>query len=81
MTDEDMIVRDHYQRAQEVLRDLSKDGYPEDAQWTILCMAISEIIGGGACGEEHLREGIEITQNAIDGGSKLAFERRSAARR
>jgi hypothetical protein len=75
-----MMVRDGYARALEVLRDLSKDGYPSDAQWTILCMAVCEIVGGGACCEEHLHEGVEMTKDAIEGGSKIAFEKRTCHR-
>jgi hypothetical protein len=43
-------------------------------------MAICEIIGGGACGEEHLHEGIEITKDAVEGGSKVAFEKQVSRR-
>jgi hypothetical protein len=80
MTDDNMMVRDNYGRALEVLRDLSKDGYPSDAQWTILCMAICEVIAKDADDEDHLHEGVEITKDAVDGGSKFAFERRAAQR-
>lgn len=72
-----MMMQDHYERAQQVLRDLLKDGYPEESQLAILHMALCEAVSRNVDTEEQLREGIEITKNAIDEGCKAAFDWRT----
>jgi hypothetical protein len=68
-----MMDRDLQQRAAEVLEDLCEDGYPSDAQWRILCMALGAVVASDLLDEEHLREGVEITKGAIEWCCKVAF--------
>jgi hypothetical protein len=74
--DENIEVQDHFERAKQMLADLTKDGYPDFAQMTIVSMAMCKLLGDSE-NEENLREGVEMTQRIIDDGSKLAFQRRA----
>jgi hypothetical protein len=66
--------QDFDNRAREIIKDLSKDGYPEVDQFTIVTGTLCMLLANSCENVEQLREGISVAKESIDMGAKACFE-------
>ena len=74
--DEDFQFHDFDRRAKEIIAELTKDGYPDTDQLTIVGGTLAMILAKTAESTEHLAEGLTVTKELIDQGSKMWFKAR-----
>ena len=77
--EEDLEYVDYDSRAREIIRDLSNDGYPDDAQLTIIAGTLTILLADSADNAEHLAEGVALAKRMIDQGTRMWFEQRKGA--
>jgi hypothetical protein len=75
-TDEDLAYRDFDRRAKEIIAELSKDGYPDAIQMTIVGATLCMLLAKSAESAEHLAEGLAISKEMLDEGAQMWFEER-----
>jgi hypothetical protein len=61
-------------RANEIIRELIKDGYPDIDQMTILTGTLCMLVARNSKDAEHLKEGIAISKDLIELGAKTWFD-------
>jgi hypothetical protein len=80
--DERFAFCDLNARAREVIRDLTRDGYPERDQWGILIACLCMLLVKGSKDEEQLAAEVENTKEMIDIGVKeVRFKPRKRKKR
>jgi hypothetical protein len=67
---------DWYDRAGEIIRDLSKDGYPERDRLSIVTGCLCILLAKYSDNEEELAAGAAHAKELIDLGTKIWFEAR-----
>jgi hypothetical protein len=60
-------------RARDLIKDLARDGYPDDLQLTIVGGALTILLAQNSNTEQQLTEGIAITREMIEEGAKTWF--------
>jgi hypothetical protein len=71
---------DWYDRAREIIRDLTEDGYPEDNQLAIITGCLCIMLAQYSDNEEQLVAGAAQAKGLIDLGTEIWFDAQTRKR-
>jgi hypothetical protein len=72
--DDDFQIVDWDSRAKEIIKDLTKDGYPQLDQLAIVTGTLGMLVAKSANDADHLKEMVADTQELIEMGAKVWFD-------
>jgi hypothetical protein len=76
MNNRDEFYWDMNSRANEIISELSRDGYPDTEQLTIVTGMLAILLGTTSETADELKEGVALSQEMIAAGARVWFDLR-----